>query len=358
LLKRSPAIAAYWLKDGFYLEEFVLGERVKAKPLLTVVLDAFSRPRSLASARRELAPFGAKAVVRVIQQLVSRGFLVPANRKRPDVAAAWKDCFAAAYFHSAAKDVTYAAGPVEWQRVVDSRLAAAPQPPLFKEYKHAPFRRLERGDNCFPRASLGEILKRRRTVRQFRRSPVPMRVVSEVIRGTWGTTGRLNTGSFGKLLTKTSPSAGALHPVECYLLAWEVQGLAPGLYHYSVKRDGLERLRSGDLREQAVRAASGQTWVADASFLCILTVVVDRVFWKYTSPNAYRLFLLDAGHLAQTFCLLATASGLGAFTTAAIQDSLIEELLRIDGVREIPIYLCGAGFPDPSAAKLSVETLG
>ena len=55
--------------------------------------------------------------------------------------------------------------------------------------------------------------------------------------------------------------------------------------------------------------------------------------------------LLDAGHLGQTFSLLATAIALGPFTTGAIQQSKIERLLKIDGVTEFPLYLCGAGIP-------------
>jgi len=52
---------------------------------------------------------------------------------------------------------------------------------------------------------------------------------------------------------------------------------------------------------------------------------------------------MDAGHLGQTFDLLATARGLGPFQTAALQDTFIEKLLGLDGVKEFPVYLVGAG---------------
>ncbi len=144
---------------------------------------------------------------------------------------------------------------------------------------------------------------------------------------------------------KTSPSAGALHPVEAYVLAWNVKDLPPGLYHYDVAGDELRRLRRGNFRRAAVEAASGQEWIGEASFLCVMTAVFPRVLWKYQLEDAYRTLFLDAGHLAQTFCLVATSLGLGPFTTAAIQDSKIEKLLSIDGVEEFPVYLCGAGVP-------------
>jgi SagB-type dehydrogenase family enzyme len=182
-------------------------------------------------------------------------------------------------------------------------------------------------------------------VREFTRRPVALSDFSRIVRGTWGQTGWLDGGVLGPLVVKTSPSAGARHPIECYVLAWRVKGLAPGLYHFNVRKDGLERLRGGDFRDLAVRMAGGQAWVRGAAFLCVMTAVADRVFWKYASADAYRLFLLDAGHLAQTFVLLATASGLGGFTTAAMSETRIERALGLDGVGEFPVYLCGAGTP-------------
>ena len=80
-----------------------------------------------------------------------------------------------------------------------------------------------------------------------------------------------------------------------------------------------------------------------------MTAVFSRTLWKYRLENAYRSLWLDAGHLAQTFSLLATSRGLGPFTTAAMQDSRIEKLIGLDGIAEFPVYLCGAGVPEPRA---------
>jgi SagB-type dehydrogenase family enzyme len=134
-----------------------------------------------------------------------------------------------------------------------------------------------------------------------------------------------------------------------YVLAWNVEGLSSGLYHYDVASNELRQLKSGDLRTAAVEAASGQAWVRGAAFLCVMTVIFERTLWKYELENAYRVVWLDAGHLAQTFCLLATSRGLGPFTTAAIQDTFLEKLIGLDGVKEFPVYLCGAGIPAKKA---------
>ena len=76
-----------------------------------------------------------------------------------------------------------------------------------------------------------------------------------------------------------------------------------------------------------------------------MTAVFQRTMWKYQHVRAYRVVLLDAGHLCQTFCLVATWLGLAPFCTAALKDTLIEKELGIDGIRESVLYVAGVGFP-------------
>ena len=234
-------------------------------------------------------------------------------------------------------------GAIELQ--MRSRFAAHGPPLGFKRYPSRPRVELPATTPDGDTAALHRVLAARRTVRAFARRPVLLDDLAAIVRGTWGQTGWLELGGFGRAPTRSSPSGGALHPIEVYLVAWRVKGLRPGLYHYDVTGDVLRRLRSGDLRAEAVAAASGQRWVGQAAFLCIMTAVFERTLWKYQLENAYRTLWLEAGHLAQSFSLLATARGLGPYTTAAMQDSRIEKLLGLDGVKEFPVYLCGAGVP-------------
>src|SRR5207244_4355224 len=96
---------------------------------------------------------------------------------------------------------------------------------------------------------LNKALHQRRTVREFSRRPVDLTQFATLIHRTWGFTGWLSAGPLGRLALKTSPSAGALHPIECYVIAWRVRGLKPGLYHYDVRANELRLLKGGDLRE-------------------------------------------------------------------------------------------------------------
>jgi len=74
-----------------------------------------------------------------------------------------------------------------------------------------------------------------------------------------------------------------------------------------------------------------------------MTAVVERTAWKYRIPRVYRAFLLDAGHISQSFLLVSTALGLGAFCIGVISDLSIERELGIDGVNETAIFAVGVG---------------
>src|SRR5207248_3337986 len=105
----------------------------------------------------------------------------------------------------------------------------------------------------------------------------------------------------GRIVLKTSPSGGARHPIEAYVLALRVKGVSRGLYHYDAGRHRLERLASGATARQAVRYCAGQSWYGPAAAIVIMTAVFAREQWRYDGPRAYRAVLIDAGHLCQTF---------------------------------------------------------
>ena len=357
---KSPNVVAYWSGSRFALEEFVARRRVFTEPIVLELLNRFRRPRDRRSVERAFDGYSSASVRRTVGQLRKAGFLLPAAaRGRPGVAdspaAEWPNGFSAAYYHFATRDPAYARTGPEYLRFLLERLREAHQPKLFKRYSGSHRIGLPNNGQEPEDMALGDALRKRRTVREFRLRSIPFLKFAHLVRLTWGQTRWLDAGILGRLVAKTSPSAGARHPTECYLLIWRVDRIPPGIYHYNVEADCLERLRSGDFRSEILRFVAGCDWIRNAAFLCIMTAVAGRLFWKYPSAGAYRLFFLDAGHLGQTFCLLATALGLGAFTTAAFQHSRIEKLLGLDGVREFPLYLCGAGVPARSLSSRGVQ---
>ena len=354
-LVRNPDLLISWSEEELFVEDLHSGDSFVISPDTILLLDSFDGPRKASSVADSLPDYDRRSVLRSIARIRRLGLLVPERegRRRLSRIKAWKGNVAAVQYHLASRDGAYLTTPVAVDRFLQSRIAIERPPQGFKRYRRAKRRPLPSVPAPGDAATLQHVLAARRTVRQFDRRAARLEDLAAVVRGTWGVTGWLDAGQFGRLALKTSPSAGALHPTECYVLAWNVSGLAAGLYHYDVGSNELCRLRSGDLRAAAVKAASGQRWVARAAFLCVMTAVFERTLWKYDFESAYRVLWLDAGHLAQTFCLLATSRGLGPFTTAAVQDTFIEKLIGLDGIKEFPVYLCGAGVPRTPLPALS-----
>jgi len=131
-------------------------------------------------------------------------------------------------------------------------------------------------------------------------------------------------------------------------MALRVKGLKAGLYHYQPATHQLETISTNTSPNKAWLYCARQHFVKNAAALFLMTAVFERTMWKYQHVRAYRVVLLDAGHLCQTFCLAATWLGLAPFCTAALKDTLIERELGIDGIGESVLYVAGVGLPTTS----------
>ncbi len=224
------------------------------------------------------------------------------------------------------------------------------------------------------RSAYDDLLDARASCRNFDAGRMlPLASLAQVLERAFGERGRVRGADEFDVLKRTSPSGGALHPTECYLLARRVDGLAPGLYHYLPACHALQSLPMDDARiladagkHPAARgktaldylawiAVGGQQYFAEAHALCVLAPRFYRNFWKYRRhPKAYRVCILDVGHLSQTLLLSATEAGLGSFVTAAINEVDIERAFGLEPWSESPLAVCGIG---PRADRMETYEL-
>ena len=197
------------------------------------------------------------------------------------------------------------------------------------------------------RSPFDELLDARSTCRNFDKAgELPQAQFAQVLERAFGVRGQVRAADDFDVLKKASPSGGALHPTEAYVIAQRIQGIAPGLYHYRAGDHALQRLPKPeqDLGRLAWWAVAGQQWFADAHALVALAPRFARNYWKYRNhAKAYRVAILDAGHLSQTLLLSATELGLGAFVTAAINEIDIERAFGLTGYVDGPLAVCGFG---------------
>ena len=182
---------------------------------------------------------------------------------------------------------------------------------------------------------LWEVIAQRRSQRDYASQPVTLDELSQMLWASQGITGN------GHEL-RAAPSAGALYPIETYLVVNRVDGVEPGVYHYDIRRHRIERLRAGDFGPAAAQAALGQDMVADAGVVFVWTAVTARNKSKY-AERGYRYMYLDAGHIGAHVSLAAQALGLGSCAVGALFDDELNDLLGVDGVAETVVYMTAVG---------------
>lgn len=353
MVRRARSLVCYWDGAQLVLCNYRTRAMIAANPVAVLVLGLLDQWSSPTRLQRLLPGFNPQAILRTMRTLTRHGAVVEkgsaAAAADEALHRAWASWFPqAAFFHFGTKDVPYEARPAALARLEKKLLEAGPNPAFFKSYAGCKRIALRRPQ------SQGEfvgVLTKRRTHREFSSAALPFETLCHLLFYTWGVTGSLDVKVFGKLPLKTSPSSGARHPVEAYVLAMRVEGLAPGLYHYNPKAHLLEKLKPvSDAPRRAVEYCAGQSWVKGAAAVFLMTAVFPRSMWKYPTARAYRTVLLDAGHVCQTFCLVATWLGLAPFCTMAMKDSVIEKDLGIDGVAESALYIAGVGMPTRRSA--------
>ena len=346
-LRRARCLFVYWRDNQLFLHNFARRLTVSGRPITCEVLDFFTEWRTSKQAIAHFAGYRPRSVRSAVTQLVKHGVLIrkdsPESRQDVRIAKEWSDWLPEGSFHFSTKDVAYV-DRSEWSLDrLKSIMPKTPQPKFVKTVRGAakvPLPARTSVDSEFTR-----VLMARKTHRQFSKQKLPLEAVSQLLDLVWGVTGYLYSPRFGKLFHKTSPSGGARHPGEVYLMALRVKGLRAGLYHYRPASHQLEVINTNTSREKAWLYCARQHFVRDAAALFLMTAVFPRTMWKYQHARAYRVVLLDAGHLCQTFCLVATWLGLAPFCTAALKDTLIEHDLGIDGIRESVLYVAGVGLP-------------
>ncbi len=183
--------------------------------------------------------------------------------------------------------------------------------------------------------SVETVLQQRRSVRNYTDQGLSMKQLGQIL---WAAQGMNSAKGY-----RTAPSAGALYPLEIYLVAGNVSGLEPGIYRYLPTKHAVSRVAKGDKRTQLSQAALGQSPVRKAPAVLAFCAVYGRVTGKYGQRGIMYVHM-EAGHAAQNVYLQSEALGLGTVSIGAFQDEEVKAVLNND-IEEQPLYLMPVGNP-------------
>jgi SagB-type dehydrogenase family enzyme len=181
--------------------------------------------------------------------------------------------------------------------------------------------------------SLEQLLSRRRSVREYRDAALELPEVSQLL---WAAQGITHSQGY-----RTAPSAGALYPLELYLVAGDVQGLDSGVYRYEPEGHHLLKTGRGDFRKDLARAALSQTWVQEAAAVVVFAAVFERTTHKY-GKRGIRYVHMEVGHAAENLFLQAGALDLVTVVVGAFDDDALAKVLQLPADVE-PLMLMPVG---------------
>lgn len=341
--RRSPHILCYWKRGEFVFHNYATGRLAGASAPACEVLDFFAdwRPLQALYAARPLVE--KRALRRLADALVRLTLLqrsdrpVAASERAMARLERWNP--EAGFFHTTTKDVQFLDIATS-ERALREQAESWPMPPPVKRYPDARIVRLPA-----PAADdqVASVLLARRTWRRFGAGTIPLQAFSTLLGTTAGVQQWVSVPGHGEVPLKTSPSGGARHPIELYVLGWRIDGLPPGLYHYGADEHVLELIDSDAGSDRVPEYFPQAGYFREACAVVLFSAVYERDLWRYPYSRAYRAPLVEAGHLCQTFCLLATAHGLAPFSLMGLADRAIERDLRLDGITESVLYAAGVG---------------
>ncbi|MBK5007057.1 SagB family peptide dehydrogenase [Pseudomonas sp. S32] len=199
---------------------------------------------------------------------------------------------------------------------------------------------------------VSRVMGQRITVRNFKDAPVSLVDLGRILQQTLGfSVGRSRTDctmtSDPFAQRRLSPSAGGLNATEGYVYVSNVTGLDPGFYYYDPQHHSLHW--RGELVSKLGDLVAGQHFVNNVPVGLFLTSRFDKLWWKYKHSRAYRMALIEVGHVAQTFQLSATATGMQTWLTGALNDSLVEQRIALDNPCEHVLFFVACGYSEGAA---------
>jgi SagB-type dehydrogenase family enzyme len=182
--------------------------------------------------------------------------------------------------------------------------------------------------------SVEEAILNRRSVRSYSKEPLNLEEISQLLWAAQGITDGVRN-------LRAAPSAGALYPLETYIVVGNVSSLEDGIYKYNPLNHEIINYKEGDCRSELSLAALGQSCVRNGAVSIIFAAVYDRITEKYGNRGIMYTYM-EAGHAAQNIYLQAEALELGTVVVGAFIDDKVKEVIGMKE-EETPLYILPVG---------------
>lgn len=168
--------------------------------------------------------------------------------------------------------------------------------------------------------SIEKALFERRSYREYKDEPLTIAEVSQLL---WAAQGITDPEGL-----RAAPSAGALYPLEIYVVVGNIKDLPNGIYKYKPNKHELLRIAEGDKRSELSIAALEQNWIKSSAVLIVLSADYERTTIRY-GERGKRYVYMEIGHAAQNVYLQAVSLNLGTVVVGAFDDGKVKRIMNM-----------------------------
>lgn len=191
--------------------------------------------------------------------------------------------------------------------------------------------------------SIERTLKERRSTRSYLDAPLTLAELSQILWAAYGVTYFVeDMPEFLRGGLKTAPSAGALYPLDIYVVVSNVSELEKGVYKYKPEGHKLILIGTEDVKQKLLECAYGQTMVEEASASLVYSAIFSRTTEKYGDRGRERYVCMDLGHSAENVYLQAVSLNIGTCAIGAFDDLKLRMLINMTQQEE-PLYIMPLG---------------
>jgi len=183
------------------------------------------------------------------------------------------------------------------------------------------------------KTSIERALIQRRSIRSYSNEPLSLAEISQLL---WAAQGITDSKGY-----RTAPSAGALYPLEIYIVAGRVKDLSQGIYKYRPHENALVKIVDGDKRAEVCRASLNQSSISDAAAVIVFCAIYERTTVKY-GERGIRYVFIEVGHAVENVYLQAVSLKLGTLVIGAFNDNELKNVMNFD-LYEYPLCIMPVG---------------
>jgi len=190
--------------------------------------------------------------------------------------------------------------------------------------------------------SVEKAISQRRSRRIFLDDAISAEDLSQILWSAAGITKPIAHCSQTRMCLRAAPSAGAMYPLEIYVLAENVRGIEPGIYKYIPQEHKIIRVSDRDVKKDMTAAAQERQMISIAPACLFYSAVFSRTTSRYGSRGREKYVCMDLGHSAENVYLQAEALNLGTCAVGAFDDALVKEIMQLPPEEE-PLYIMPIG---------------